>query len=247
MKLVVWNLNHRAARRRLPDWIADAIGGANPDVVVLTEYVEGVDHAAFLGALRHHGLACASVSARTPRQNQVLIATREWHAREPLAIPNIHPSLPSNALLVRLADGTRVLGFRMPAYEHAERRFKRPTWDWLLGEAEQLLPSPAILAGDFNTALGDSPAYCGDCLSTLLAAGWSHAAPTTGYSWQGRAGERRIDLAFLSPATATVAHYSWDFERLAIGIPDRQKRVGLPDHAMLVVETGPVGLGAPAT
>jgi hypothetical protein len=41
MKLLAWNLNHRAAPRRIPSWIAIAINEQAPDVLVLTEYVEG--------------------------------------------------------------------------------------------------------------------------------------------------------------------------------------------------------------
>jgi hypothetical protein len=51
MKLLSWNLNHRAARRRIPSWIATAIDEQAPDVLVLTEYVEGPDHDFFLATL----------------------------------------------------------------------------------------------------------------------------------------------------------------------------------------------------
>jgi hypothetical protein len=52
MKLLAWNLNHRAARRRIPSWIATAINEQAPDVLVLTEYVEGPDHDSFLATLK---------------------------------------------------------------------------------------------------------------------------------------------------------------------------------------------------
>ena len=77
MKNVAWNLHHRAARRAVPEWMTTAIGEAKQDVVVLTAYVEGQDHTAFLGTVRNHGLGHVSLSSRTLRQNQVLIATRE--------------------------------------------------------------------------------------------------------------------------------------------------------------------------
>jgi endonuclease/exonuclease/phosphatase family metal-dependent hydrolase len=238
MKTVVWNLNHRAARRAIPEWIAKAIGQASPDVVILSEYVESPDHPSFVNALREQGLGHVTLSARRRRQNQILIATRESHARRPLEVPDIHPSVPSNALLISLPSGTNVLGFRMPAYENKDKRLKRPTWEWLLDLASTLHASPTIIAGDFNTAPGDSTEYCGDCLESFVAAGWAHALPSSGFSWQGRSVERRIDHAFLSPQLAsTSANYSWAFEQLALSIPDRRTRVGLPDHAMLIVET----------
>jgi hypothetical protein len=48
MKLLAWNLNHRAARHRIADWIGSAIVGHSADVVVLTEYIEGPDRERFL-------------------------------------------------------------------------------------------------------------------------------------------------------------------------------------------------------
>jgi hypothetical protein len=55
MKLLAWNLNHRAARRQIPAWIAAAINEQAPDILVLTEYVEGPDHDFFLAGLNANG------------------------------------------------------------------------------------------------------------------------------------------------------------------------------------------------
>jgi hypothetical protein len=38
MKLLAWNLNHQAARRQIPSWIAAAINEQAPDILVLTEF-----------------------------------------------------------------------------------------------------------------------------------------------------------------------------------------------------------------
>jgi hypothetical protein len=48
VKILTWNLNHRAARRSIPIWVSRAIVAEAPDVVVLTEYVAGADHDRFL-------------------------------------------------------------------------------------------------------------------------------------------------------------------------------------------------------
>jgi hypothetical protein len=77
MKLLTWNLNHRAARQRIPSWIAGAINEQTPDILVLTEYVEGPDHDHFLADLDASGLSTCSCSTQPGRQNQVLIASRD--------------------------------------------------------------------------------------------------------------------------------------------------------------------------
>jgi hypothetical protein len=48
-----WNLNHRAVRRRMQEWVAAAIEEKAPDVVVLTEYGIGLDHASLLDSWVH--------------------------------------------------------------------------------------------------------------------------------------------------------------------------------------------------
>ena len=91
--------------------------------------------------------------------------------------------------------------------------------------------------GDFNTALGDQDAYCGDCLDVLPGSGWQHVVPPDGFSWRGGKDgkERRIDHTFLSPGMPRAqGRYLWDFQTLS---PEAGSgRVGIPDHAMLVVD-----------
>ena len=93
MKLLAWNLNHRAARRQIPSWIAAAINEQAPDILVLTEYVEGPDHDFFLASLNANGLSEFSCSTQPGRENQVLIASRSTQRRYDLSAPDIHLSL----------------------------------------------------------------------------------------------------------------------------------------------------------
>ena len=238
MKLLAWNLNHRAARRSIADWIASAIVAHSPDVAVLSEYVEGPDHERFLGALAAGGLHHALISQRVARQNQVLIVSNQTLSRGPLQAPAIHPSVPPNALEAILEpSGLHVVGFRLPAFEAADRPLKRQTWNWLLSELDRLREGPALIAGDFNTAPNDPVSRCGDCFAALSQGGWRTGTPTSGCSWRhARSGaERQIDHLLLSPAMSLArSEYCWDFERLS---PDAaSKKVGVPDHAMLVAE-----------
>jgi endonuclease/exonuclease/phosphatase (EEP) superfamily protein YafD len=238
MKLLAWNLNHRAARRRIPSWIATAIDEQAPDVLVLTEYVEGPDHDFFLATLNANGLCTFSCTTQPGGENQLLIASRDAQRRYELVAPDIHPSVPSNILEVSLASpGATVLGFRMPAFEAKDRALKRLTWNWLLGEADRLRAGSALIVGDFNTAPGDSEARCGDCLEKLIQGGWQHVRPASGYSWRHpQSGtERQIDHIFLSASLVPRrVEYLWGFERLA---PEGTSgKAGCPDHAMLVCE-----------
>src|SRR5262249_24743814 len=219
MKLLAWNLNHRAARRRIPLWIATAINKQAPDVLVLTEYVEGPDHDFFIASLNASGLCTFSCSEQPGCENQLLIASRYAQRRYELVTPDIHPSVPSNVLEVLLASpDVTVLGFRMPAFDGKDRALKRPTWNWLLGEADRLRAGLALIVGDFNTAPGDSKAQCGDCLEKLVQRGSQHARPASGYSWRHPwfKTKRQIDHIFLSASLVPRrVEYLWGFERLA--------------------------------
>jgi hypothetical protein len=92
MKVLAWNLNHRAARRRIPSWIATAINEQAPDVLVLTEYVEGPDHDSFLATLNANGLCTTCCTPQPGRENQLLIGSRDTQRRYELVAPDIHPS-----------------------------------------------------------------------------------------------------------------------------------------------------------
>ena len=238
MKLLAWNLNHRAARRQIPSWIAAAINEQAPDILVLTECVEGPDHDFFLASLNANGLSEFSCSTQPGRENQVLIASRDMQRRYELLSPDIHPSVPPNILGASLdRHGLTVIGFRMPSFAAKERALKRLTWNWLLGEADRLRSGSAVIVGDFNTAPNDSEARCGDCFSKLTQGGWQHDRPASGYSWRHPqfGTERRIDHIFLSASLVPKrVEYLWEFERLAP--EDTSRKVGRPDHTGHTIE-----------
>lgn len=233
MRFVSWNLNHRALPRAIPEWVVPALAYQEPDVVVLTEYVEGPGHTVFVEELANIGLETAFSTRYVKGQNQILIATRGSLRPGSLEAPPMTPAVPPNFLHVGLDEGLDVVGFRMPAFTGAERPVKRQVWEWLISALAPLRDKPAIILGDFNTAPGDSRAYCGDCLDAFIASGWRHVLPTSGYSWRhAQSGtERRIDHAFVTGGLIARAEYSWDFRQLA---GSDSTRVGLPDHAMLI-------------
>ena len=235
-RLLTWNLNHRAKRRPIHDWIATEIAERHPHVAVLTEYVEGPDHERFCQELAAQGLTSQLASRGAAGHNQILIGARTQLYVIPVLDPGIHAAVPSNFLHSVGADGLHVIGFRMPAFKSPDRALKRKTWNWLIQYCRPLESQPTILLGDFNTADGDSPAYCGDCLDALSDLGWHRVTPA-GHSWTSgkTGGERSIDHAFLSPALKlNRATYDWDFQ--VRWRESASQRVGIPDHAMLVVD-----------
>ena len=67
--------------------------------------------------------------------------------------------------------------------------------------------------------------------------GWQHVRPASGYSWRHPqfGTERQIDHIFLSASLVPRrVEYLWEFERLAL--EGTSRKVGRPDHAMLVCE-----------
>jgi len=175
-------------------------------------------------------------TACTKRENQVLIAARDKFDSGELQAPAIYSSVPLNALHVQMhSSGLNILGFRMPSGKQFDVQFRRPTWDWLIDAAASLHDRPSVVIGDFNTAPSDSPSRCGDNFERMLNNGWSHSTKA-GYSFRHSSGtERQIDHCFVSPKI-NVQHveYRWDFHAAA---PDAASgKVGIPDHAMLVVD-----------
>ncbi len=153
LRLLAWNLNHRAARHAFPDWVAEAVCAEAPDIALFTEYVEGPHHERFLASLSALGLEHATLSVPRQKQNQVLIVSCEPHTRGGIEAPSIHPAVPPNALHVRLEQsGVDVLGFRLPAFKGRDSHLKRMTWSWLFEAAGSLRSKPAIIAGGFNIA-----------------------------------------------------------------------------------------------
>ena len=238
MRILAWNLNHRADVRTIPDWLVPAIEAESPDVLVCTEYVRGPRHVELLAAFRAMGLRHSDVTApQAAGTNCVLLAARESLLGGPVRAPDgSPPSLEAGFLHAILEEsGIHVFGFRMPDFETMPTE-KHRTFDWLTKALEPYLPEPTIIIGDFDSASEDSRRSCGDQLETLMQRGWQLAIPRDGASFDTSGGDpRRIELAFVSPMlSVSSAEYSWRFREIS---PDAtRRRVGIPDHAMLVLE-----------
>jgi endonuclease/exonuclease/phosphatase family metal-dependent hydrolase len=199
MKLLTWNVNHRTLPRPIPDLVPAAIEELSPDLLVLTEYVRGPSHRSFLSRLAGLGLCHALVSPETRGQNSVMMACRRPLAPGHISAPPIAPALPYNFLHVELSeDRLQVLGIRIPDYSR-QSRIRKACWDWLCSRAAELVHSPIVMIGDFNSDPNYSKFRCGDRFAQLVEDGWQLALPKDGASyWSPNNHAVRIDHAFVS-------------------------------------------------
>jgi endonuclease/exonuclease/phosphatase family metal-dependent hydrolase len=234
MKILAWNVNHRARPKAIPPGLGEAIGAMAPDLVVLTEYVPSDSHAGFLSALGTFGLLHTCISGAAPKENRVLIASR-WPLEDgDIHTPPIAPSVPSNALHVYVPDReVALLGIRIPDYSK-EPALRRRCWDWLLDTARTMAARPFIIVGDLNTDPKYPRARCGDRIGQLIDAGFIHASPAIGASyWTLRGLGVRIDHAFTTKSFNVLgAEYVTQVgQHVLVG-----SRAAYSDHAALLVD-----------
>jgi hypothetical protein len=216
-----------------------------PDVVLLSEYVEGPDHCRFVTEMAGNGLPHHSFSTRVQGQNQTAIFSRIPQAAGVKLATELDPSIAPNFLHSRIG-GAGYISFRMPAFKTVFRGLKRATWKLLDATLEALNSESTVIGGDFNSAIEDDDEFgCGDCLRALAHKGWIHARPESGFSWKHARSrrERAIVHVFASPGFRVVRSvYSWDFlER----VPETKMGIaGHRDHALVVVDLEPVWTGA---
>ncbi|MFI5456535.1 MAG: endonuclease/exonuclease/phosphatase family protein [Isosphaerales bacterium] len=232
---MAWNINHRIREKVIPDQMTEAIVSLGPDVIVLTEYVHGPSRDGFLASLAHHGFRNWLVSDCRPRENHMLIAARTAIEPGPIRAPEIAPSVPSNALHVRLPDeGVEILGLRVPDYSK-DPKTKRACWDWIIEMAASVKDLPFVLIGDFNTDPKYPPSRCGDRIKRLTDDGWQLAFPPDRSSfWTLNGDAVHIDHAFVSGLLHVEgASYVTKFDRHVFA---GNESGALSDHAVLLVD-----------
>jgi len=238
MKLVAWNVNHRATGKAIPPTMAEALSFLEPDVIVLTEYVPSRSHVEFCAALSLNGFPNFLVTPFTPKENHVLIASRTEVWRGDIQAPPIAPSVPSNFLHVHLPDHqVDVLGIRVPDYSKTPP-FRHACWDWIETIAATFAGRPFVLIGDLNVDPSYPTSKCGNRLRNLTSLGWQHALPPEGVSYWPLVGNvgRKLDHAFVSgPLNIVDAKYIWEAGPYCYG---GRNAGAMSDHAVLVVEIG---------
>jgi len=233
LRILTWNVNHRTRKKAIPAVLTEGILSLNPDVIVLTEYVEGPDHSNLCNSLKGGGLA-VQFHSQAGRHNQVFIASRFAATVGSLAPPtDLYHAVP-NWLHVRLAGPLLdIFGMRVPCYKLAIQR--RSYWDWFETAVQPLFPRPAVIIGDINcdprSLTGHGPKH----LKRLATAGWHLPEPTGDASYISYKGKHsRLDHALATPAvnvrSASYIDSANGFFFMGSG------RGFLSDHAPLVLD-----------
>ena len=237
MRILSWNVNHRAGVRAIPEWLVPAIAADSPDMLVCTEYVRGPQHVEFLKALREVGLRDSDVTAPYhPGANCILVA-----AREPLLGGPVHPPADSDSAVQSgfahvILEQSAIHLFALRRPEPSEMSGANvPDCEWLGDAVEPYLTEPSIVIADFGVASGDA----GDCdeeIGALMPRGWRLVSSREGANPYVPSGsERRLQLAFVSPLlSVSSAEYSWRFRDMSR--ETSTQREGIPDQAMLVID-----------
>ena len=203
MRLLTWNVGHQTRQKHLPAEPASALAALEPDVIVLTEYIESAHHDKFFAVLADCGLAYREVSDYVPRQNQVLVVARQRIELGPVVCDvGLSDATRPNWLHARVA-GVDVVGLRRPMFKGVPRA-TRQYWSWVAENIQDLTARRAVLIGDFN----ESPTA--DVLAPVTNDGWRLVTPKQGWSFLSTAGGTyALDHALVSPViqSATAAYH----------------------------------------
>ncbi len=212
MRLVTWNLNHRAGYAPFRLEAAAAASALGADVIVFTEYhpwklndsrrFSQELHLKFIRQLAAVGFVNCCLSRETEeRANRVLVVSRLPFEEDALVLPTFDRQLPANIVAMRFPDtGLRVLGLRVPAYESKDKEMLAKSWAWLESAADQLLRSPAVILGDLNITPKATTTKVGTHFRRIIDSGWVRARPMGDFSYYGHENKRsEIDHVLGSP------------------------------------------------
>jgi endonuclease/exonuclease/phosphatase family metal-dependent hydrolase len=247
MKLLTWNVNHRVNEKTIPPQMAEAIVSLEPDVFVLTEFVDGPSRESFKSDLKLFGFF-HKISDGPKGQNQILIASRtplvnggihvpQSEQADPPNEPLIPVAFPSNVMHVKVPDKRfDILGLRVPMPLKSVNR--RACWEWIMATAKENCDLPFVIMGDFNIDRRYSPVKCGKRFDQLANIGMQHAdaVPASDQSYFPLSGGRgtRIDHAFLSRhfINPKARYVSESSDYVFAG----KKPGAMSDHAVLLVD-----------
>lgn len=236
MKIAAWNLNHRSRMKAIHQGIVDVIGEIAPDVLVLTEYVDGDSRATFKKALEEKGLLHISVSKQIEGHNQVLVASKREHSLGSVLAPVLDSHADTNFLSIHLLDsGLEIVGLRAPAYKtNAEID---AYWTALKHSLEGMTDRSVLIVGDMNGDPANPRSLGGRHMSQLQELGWMMPAPSGEWSYNagGGASGSRIDHVL---ATASVGEIATSYiTRVGHHIlAGTTSEAPLSDHAILMAE-----------
>jgi endonuclease/exonuclease/phosphatase family metal-dependent hydrolase len=255
MKIITWNLNHRAGKNQVTiekmSKVANALALLDADIIVLTEYVPAkLYHDQFKKDLNNIGYSSILISdyysPNNKVHNRILIASRLPLVPGTIEAPRyIVEGVTNNLFHVTMSDsksGLDIIGLRMPLLTDKQAkdqipRISHPWWEWVIKTAREHIHHPFIFIGDFNCSLSKMMAENGMRLKQLSDEGWLHAIPMGSgnrsfYSNPMSKGST-IDHAFLSPqlvlkkAEFILENGTYHFAKYDDA---------LSDHAVLMVE-----------
>ena len=227
MRVVTLNVNQRTHRKTIRNPLIDGLLRLEPDVIVLTEYVEPEPRSEFRTRTRSAGLEHIETSfpiEYCPERwsDQVLVASRWPVSASPSPSCPPDDSARSNYLRVR-TGGIDLVGIRVPMYKRAAEWYRY--WQWL----QDVLGGDLVnlVIGDLNVDAARSDKRSRVLATLMQAGGWAQAEPVGAWSYSGQNGNTsRVDHAlFRGAVQVTAAEY--------VAKPFAPKYT---DHAALVVE-----------
>jgi exonuclease III len=266
MKIVAWNVAHRAVKKAIRvEMIPALVECFNPQIIVLTEYVESNDadrRDIIRNALIAQKFDTRNIHTTTYKRghNSVLVATK-MHSKKgnpPTDAPPIFQThAASNYLHISIPGlPLELVGFRMGTDKDYTDEDRRTYWKWLAQNVNEIDSTRVIAIGDFNLDpkdpkkrkeevcefkrlfLTDDPPKW---MVPKPSGKWSHWGPSHTLE---KPSSSRLDHALVSTAltklTTPVAKYEPDFVD-----PESNKRhvfCGLKsedpmsDHAVLVLD-----------
>lgn len=232
-KIIAWNLNHRIREKPIPPRAVEVLRQLAPDVLVLTEYVDGESRASFKQALNEIGLPHVSVSEKRSRHNQVLVASRVKHvASDAQVLSESHGQTNFLSVMFRDPDFT-LIGVRAPAYESAAE--VRSYWAELARILDVASPGNVLVVGDLNGDPDSSRSVGGQHIGRLCGKGWSCPRPAGLWSYISADGRHtsRVDHV-LASATVKGVTASYVTEIGGVTVAGAADQDPISDHAILL-------------
>ena len=234
VRILAWNVNHRTRQKAIPADVPASILSLNPDVVVLTEYVEGRGHSSLLTELSKVGISTEFHTPFQPGHNQVLVVSRSTSSLGTFVPPMALGHAASNCVHAQFVSPfLNLIGMRVPMYKSSSE--SRSYWDWFGPAVGPLLNSRTVIIGDLNTDPQRSKSRGFEDLKRLVASGWQLPNPVGEWSYISTRGTTsRLDHALVSPAVSAVrAEYIASAHGFAFAGSGNSY---LSDHAPLILD-----------
>jgi len=224
VRAVHLNVGHQTHPLPVPAALVARLLSHEPDVLILTEYVDAGDRRSLRKELARSGLGFQAVSlacryAKGRWANQVFVASKE--PLRPLTLPAGAPDVHAATNVFSVAVGSlSMVGLRAPAYRPAAEWYSY--WTWLTNAV-----TADVVIGDFNA--DPSRGSARDRVLGRYAATRQLAVrtPSTGWSYKSTTGTtHRLDH-LLHGSSVLCQRVEYD---------DRVVENGLSDHAILVGE-----------